>query len=159
MWNIHNKISSKVIGVFGFPGSGKTTFVWEVLYPKLQKAGHNFFIQRANPDADRPLSSKGKLAGVQKLGGVFNEEFVNWVIKSVESLRKQFNLVYLDCGGMQSEENKKIIEICDEAIVIGKEVKDLISWRDFILNTKNIPIKFYLSSIVFNEVNLSEDKV
>jgi len=144
-----------IIGVFGFPNSGKTVYTWEFIYHKLLKEGSNFFIQRANPDGDRPLTSQGKsMRREQRIGGVFDEKFVDYVIKSALNLAKNFKIVYLDCGGMQSQENQRIIEICDEALVIGRNIDDLKSWQEFILTTKQIPIKFYLSSIEFNEINL-----
>lgn len=140
-----------IIGIFGFPNSGKTVYTWEFIYYKLLKDNRSFFIQRANPDGDRPLSSRGMAVGEQWLGGVFDQKFVNWVIESALNLSKNFEFVYLDTGGMQSQENQEIIKICDEAIVIGRNENDLKSWQDFIINTKKIPVKFYLSSIEFEE--------
>ena len=136
-----------IIAVLGFPRSGKSTWLSQQ-YQYLRSRGASFFVQRACPDGEGQWVFESQNGKSLRVKGKFDEVFVKWVVESAVNLAKVFQLVYLDCGGRQSEENRRIISIADEAIIIGKSLEDLESWAGFVRGVKNIPLKFYLSRVV-----------
>jgi hypothetical protein len=95
-----------------------------------------------------------------RVKGRFDPAFVEWVKQSAIQLSKIFSIVYLDCGGRQSQENKEILEGCDMAIIIGKSPEDLESWANWVKSIKPMPTQLYLSildkdgQVKYQEVNM-----
>jgi CRISPR-associated protein Csx3 len=145
-----------IIAVLGFPKSGKSTWLSQQ-YKILLSQGKSFFVQRACPDGEGQWTFEAPNGKELRVKGKFDEQFVNWVKNSAINLNKVFDVVFLDCGGRQSPENKSILEVVDEAIIIGRTKEDLKSWENFVKSVKSIPIRFYLSYLNNNgEVNYKE---
>jgi CRISPR-associated protein Csx3 len=144
-----------IIAVLGFPKSGKSTWLSQQ-YKILLSQGKSFFVQRACPDGEGQWTFESPNGKELRVKGKFDEQFVNWVKNSAINLNKVFSIVFLDCGGKQSLENKSILEVADEVVIIGRNEKDLKSWEDFVKSVKSIPMRFYLSYIENGEVNYKE---
>jgi len=135
-----------IVAVLGSPGAGKTTYLRKHLYPKLRKEGRQFFIQPANPDGEGQWTvESGDRHSRPKRA--FTQRFVDWVIDSAPNLEEQFGLVYLDCGGRESEENRRILQVCDEAVIVGRSEEELDVWEQFVTETKSMPLAFILSDV------------
>jgi CRISPR-associated protein Csx3 len=134
-----------IIAVLGFPRSGKSTWLAQQ-YQILRSQGRSFFVQRACPDGEGQWTFESRNGKWLRVKGRFDPEFVEWVKQSALGLNKIFDMVFLDCGGRQSEENKSILGICDAAIIIGRSLEDIESWINWTRNVKaDIQIEAYLS--------------
>jgi CRISPR-associated protein Csx3 len=135
-----------IIAVLGFPRSGKSTWLAQQ-YQTLRSQGKSFFVQRACPDGEGQWTFESRNGKSLRVKGRFDPEFVEWVKQSALGLNKIFDMVFLDCGGRQSEENEEILKICDRAIVIGRSLEDLQSWITWTRNVKPdiYQIEAYLS--------------
>jgi CRISPR-associated protein Csx3 len=134
-----------IIAVLGFPKSGKSTWLAQQ-YQILRCQGESFFIQRACPDGEGMWTFESKNGKEIRVKGKFDQAFVEWVKQSAIQLSKIFSIVYLDCGGRQSQENKEILQVCDRAIIIGGCLEDIESWLNWVKSVKeNVQIETYLS--------------
>lgn len=128
-----------IIAVLGFPGAGKTTLINRYLYYRLLRERRSFFVQRGCPDGEGIWTSEcpnGKeLARQHKRK--FDERFIEWVLASIDNLSKIFDIVIVDCGGKQSDENRKIIAKADKVIIVARSKEDAESWRDFVVSIKS----------------------
>ena len=148
-----------IIALLGFPRSGKSTWLAQQ-YQILRSQGKSFFVQRACPDGEGQWTFESKNGKELRVKGRFDPAFVEWVKQSAVQLSKIFSMVYLDCGGRQSQENKEILEVCDMAIIIGKTPEDLESWVNWVKSVKeNIKTETYLSSYDGNQIRYQKVEV
>lgn len=143
-----------IIVVLGFPGAGKTTLINKYLYYRLLKEGRSFFVQRGCPDGEGVWTSEtanGKELARQRKRK-FDEKFIEWVLTSIDNLSKVFEIVIVDCGGKQSEENKRIISKADKAFIVARTKEDAESWRNFIMSVKKLDMIIVFSRAENNTV-------
>lgn len=146
-----------IIAVLGFPKSGKSTWLAQQ-YNTLRSQGKSFFVQRACPDGEGQWTFESSNGKDLRVKGCFDPKFVEWVKTSALNLSKFFEIVYLDCGGRQSQENREILQICQGAIIIGRTLEDIENWVNFVkmANPALTIIATYLSSYDNNEVRYKE---
>lgn len=119
------------IVVCGPPHSGKSVFV-EQLRRRLLPLGLVGVVECC-PDGEggwAGATDQG-MVGALRRKGKFTQEFVSWVIESVEG--SPMPLLLLDVGGVRSAENEKIFSVCDAFIVLANpaEVGELEAWDAF----------------------------
>lgn len=119
------------IVVCGPPHSGKSVFV-EQLRRRLLPLGIVGVLEGC-PDGEGGWAGATDQASVGALRrkGKFTQEFVSWVIKSVEG--SPMPLLLVDVGGVRSAENERIFSACDAFIVLANPAKvgELEAWDVF----------------------------
>ena len=135
-----------IVGGLGFSGAGKTCYLRAHLYPPLQASGASFYVLPANPDGEGQWIMREKDRQNTRDARRFTERFVDWVIDSAPTLAEQFEVVYLDCGGLISRENERILSICDEAIIVSRNSEEFAEWEQFVSTCKAMAITQIRSS-------------
>jgi CRISPR-associated protein Csx3 len=124
----------KLIAVVGPPHSGKSVFLSCVfLYLQKKYPSQKFFLQRACPDGEGNWSAESDQDLVKKIRkkGNFNDQFINFTIKSIENLSQQFFVVFVDCGGRITKENLEIISVCTHFILLSSNRNATEDWMNF----------------------------
>lgn len=100
----------------GPPKAGKS-FTSKKIYNSLSKRGKSFFLQRLNPDSEGMWTSEENMVLARNLknrlkenGNFFNQAQIEFWLKSINNLHKNFDIVVFDLGGMPSKENEILIK-------------------------------------------------
>jgi len=142
-----------VIGIVGIPRSGKSVFLAH-LYQCLRKNGASFFIQRACPDGEGQWSAEAPQEIVRKIRvkGKFDKEFIEFNKVAIQGLRRHFDIILVDLGGLPSEENRQLLQLCDYYILLARNDNDpkiqklLRDWRNLLTELKLRPIAEFISA-------------
>lgn len=118
------------IVVCGPPHSGKSVFV-SVLTGLLPR--ELYMLVEGAPDGEgiTGWSSNADPALVKQVRhkGKFLPEFVNWVVRSINTSTAPITIV--DVGGRRSPENERIFKACDHFIVISSNPEETLNWIEF----------------------------
>ena len=114
-----------VIAVCGTPHSGKSVFLHH-LYKILASKTSDFFLQGVIIDGDGQWFFESPSEVAQKLRQKFKDyrAYSEFIIKSIEGLKNTKKLVFIDLGGIPSEENAQILRHCDYYIFLARTDND-----------------------------------
>lgn len=131
-----NKKLAKVIAFIGPPHSGKSVFL-KILRDSLFKYIDNeffqreFFIIRGCPDGEGLWfeESHPEIVKQIKYKNNFNQDFVNKIIESINGLKTNKKLLFVDCGGIIDKFNMHILSQCTDAIIISNDTNETLKWE------------------------------
>jgi len=117
----------KVI-VCGPPHSGKSVFLANLM--RLLPPD-SFYLAFAAPDGEWHWSNFGDqdLVAVVRQKGRFSENFVGSMVSSIEANEQP--LVLVDTGGVRSEANEAIFDVCDACIILSSKPEEIVAWHQF----------------------------
>lgn len=144
--------NQKIITICGDPHSGKSV-LYRAFYKLLpQKYMVNL---SACPDGEGMWSGNENQKQVQLLRrkGSFSNEFIERRKKEIDEIDAP--ILFCDIGGIPSEENKRICEKVNMAIILYKNEETLKKWRAF-CEECNIQIIAEVKSVLSNEKDISE---
>ncbi|MCX7955479.1 MAG: CRISPR-associated protein Csx3 [Bacteroidales bacterium] len=129
----------KVIVFVGPPHSGKSCLLFILHNYILNKFSdiynNSFYILRACPDGEGnwcatvPDSILKEFRYKQE----FNDNFLKSVIECLENLKKNKNLIFVDCGGKIDKKNQQIWNNCTHAIIVSNNENDIPLWEGAIM--------------------------
>lgn len=114
--------------VCGPPHSGKSVFLANLM---RQLPPDSFYLAFAAPDGEWHWSNFGDqdLVGVVRQKGKFSEDFVSSMVDAI--CFNEQPLVLVDTGGVRSEANERIFDVCDACIILSSTSEELVAWRTF----------------------------
>ena len=143
--------NNKVVAVGGPPHSGKSVFLAELYRQILARRPSRFcFLQRACPDGEGMWSAETTPEIVREIRrkGNFSQEFMLFILKSIESLGKVFPLVLLDLGGRRTAENAEILQRSTQLILISSKEEEDEKWVKFAFDEGCETIAVLRSSLI-----------
>ncbi len=164
-----SKKQANIIAVVGPPQTGKTVFLFS-LFKKILDLDYTTINQSAMilkgcPDGEGRWCGDvdPDLVKIIRYKNEFTEDFVTFVINQIAAFSELKSLLFIDCGGKISEENRKILSACTSVIILGKNPQDFINWRAILDLKKGIKIIAEITStmdeIQDNLYNLEPDGV
>lgn len=122
-----------VVAIGGPPHSGKSVFLAELYRQLLARKPTGTFLQRACPDGEGMWSAESDPALVAEIRrkGKFSPEFVDFTLKSIESLGRAFPRVLLDLGGLRTAENAEILRCSTHFVVLSSNPDEDEEWVRF----------------------------
>jgi CRISPR-associated protein Csx3 len=121
-----------VVAVGGPPHSGKSVFLAELYRQLLARRPSGFvFLQRVAPDGEGMWSNEARPEVVIRRKGAFSQEFMLFILKSIENLGRVFPLVLLDLGGKRTAENVEILKRATHFILISSKLEENKAWVEF----------------------------
>ncbi len=147
-------IEGKVVGVVGTPHSGKSVFLHN-LYTQLSQKTSNFFLQGVIIDGDGQWFFKSPIASEIRQKFKDYQAYKDYTIKSIENLKKTKKLIFIDLGGIPSEENAEILRHCDYYIFLIRPDKPKLikKWQELLDSLDIKPLA------IFESVWMGEAKV
>ncbi len=128
--------SRKVIAFVGPPHSGKSVLInllSKVLSNSmtLESFNKDFYLIRACPDGEGSWSSEvdESISKIIRYKNDFDDEFVEKICTTIENLKQEKSLIFVDCGGKIDAKNQKIWNLCTDAIIVSREMADIPKWE------------------------------
>lgn len=139
----------KVI-VCGPPHSGKSVFLANLMR-KLPP--DSFYLAFAAPDGEWHWSNYGDqdLVAVVRQKGKFSKNFVGSMVSSIATNEQP--LVLVDTGGIRSEANEAIFDVCDACVILSSKPEEIAAWRDFAA-THGVEVLAELDSVLVGTCKL-----
>lgn len=130
-------MSRKVIAFVGPPHSGKSvlTYLTQARLKQLMGTdyGTDFFVIVACPDGEGIWSqeSSPEVVRIIRHKGTFDQDFIEKTRGSLEGLKAQKRLVFVDCGGKIKKDIQAFLNLCTHAIIVAAKDKPHASceWR------------------------------
>ena len=123
------------IALIGPPNSGKTVFMY-ALFNKLLTLNpvfvhRNYYIIKGNPDGGGLWSANMPDNLLQFIRNKYDyiPAFVADVIEQIKKTSRIKKIIFVDCGGKISDENKQILSKCTHAILVSNNKKESEEWR------------------------------
>jgi len=140
---ISKSTTNKIIAFLGPPHSGKSTFM-NLLRVKLAKVmkpeeyQRKFFIIRGCPDGEGDWYSDipPEIAKTFRYKHPFDNEFLSAVCSSLEQIKEQKDIIFVDCGGKIDKKNQCILNHCTHAFIISKDETKIAEWRGLALGSE-----------------------
>lgn len=124
------------IAFVGPPHSGKSVLMNAVRLKmrgqlKPRSFQRDFYILRACPDGEGDWFSDipAKEALTLRYKNRFDDEFVQSVCAHLESLRRQKQILLVDCGGRIDKANQSVWNLCTHAIIVSPDPALFPEWR------------------------------
>jgi len=131
-----------IIAILGPPHSGKSVFLYalfkELLESDFEYFNNQAFIIKGAPDGEGLWSSEISQSLVKRIRykNQFSNNFVQNVIKHINSIRKTKSLIFIDCGGKINEANSRILAYCNSAIIISNDKDKANDWKKAYISDK-----------------------
>ena len=131
-----------IIAFLGPPHSGKSVFLY-TLFKKLLETNFNYFnnhafIIKGAPDGEGIWSSEisQSLVKLIRYKNKFSNNFVQKVIKQIDSIKKTKSLIFVDCGGIIDEINSRILANCNSAVIVSNDENKANDWKKAYISGK-----------------------
>lgn len=140
--------------VCGPPHSGKSVFLANLM--RLLPPD-SFYLAFAAPDGEWHWSNFGDqdLVAAVRQKGKFTENFVGSMVEAIRANEQP--LVLVDTGGVRSEANERIFDVCDACIILSSKSDEIVAWREFAA-AHNVTVLAELDSVLHGTCELYADR-
>ena len=114
------------IAIVGDPHSGKSVFLGGL---KENLPRDMYYLFRACPDGEGSWTWKGQDTATYRRKGTFSKEIVSWYCGTLRRALAPVTLV--DVGGRRSEENSRILSMCDYCVILSNTRESIGEWSKY----------------------------